>query len=187
MSPPCAFSLQAADALTPKGLEQARLRDRRPPTAKVRWNHLGPSGLMYIGRKMGTASHKGGLLVGLESDSPYRMNQTGHMHNAAAQAEEGSSTGGLKVDIQGNKYGGRTVDLSGLSNKEMVATLTAFSTHFKGLRDSNEAAYNALLEQISGKRMDTASMNALLDQMLAGRENAALLAKLKQMRQSYST
>ena len=150
-------------------------------------NADGRSGHMYIGRKMGTASHKGGLLVGLESDSPYRMNQTGHMHNAAAQAEEGSSTGGLKVDIQGNKYGGRTVDLSGLSNKEMVATLDAFSTHFRGLRDSNEAAYNALLEQISGKRMDTASMNALLDQMLAGRQNAALLAKLKQMRQSYST
>ena len=148
-------------------------------------NADGRSGHMYIGRKMGTASHKGGLLVGLESDSPYRMNQTGHMHNAAAQAEEGSSTGGLKVDIQGNKYGGRTVDLSGLSNKEMVATLEAFSTHFRGLRDSNEAAYNTLLEQISGKRMDTASMNALLDQMLAGRENAALLAKLKQMRQSY--
>ena len=148
-------------------------------------NADGRSGHMYIGRKMGTASHKGGLLVGLESDSPYRMNQTGHMHNAAAQAEEGSSTGGLKVDIQGNKYGGRTVDLSGLSNKEMVATLTAFSTHFRGLRDTNEAAYNALLEQISGKRMDTASMNALLDQMLAGRQNAALLAKLKQMRQSY--
>ena len=148
-------------------------------------NADGRSGHMYIGRKMGTASHKGGLLVGLESDSPYRMNQTGHMHNAAAQAEEGSSTGGLKVDIQGNKYGGRTVDLSGLSNKEMVATLAAFSTHFKSLRDTNEDAYNALLEQISGKRMDTASMNALLDQMLAGRQNAALLAKLKQMRQSY--
>ena len=147
-------------------------------------NADGRSGHMYIGRKMGTASHKGGLLVGLESDSPYRMNQTGHMHNAAAQAEEGSSTGGLKVDIQGNKYGGRTVDLSGLSNKEMVATLAAFSTHFKGLRDTNEDAYNALLEQISGKRMNTASMNALLDQMLAGRQNAALLAKLKQMRQS---
>ena len=147
-------------------------------------NADGRSGHMYIGRKMGTASHKGGLLVGLESDSPYRMNQTGHMHNAAAQAEEGSSTGGLKVDIQGNKYGGRTVDLSGLSNKEMVATLAAFSTHFKGLRDTNEDAYNALLEQISGKRMNTASMNVLLDQMLAGRQNAALLAKLKQMRQS---
>ena len=147
-------------------------------------NADGRSGHMYIGRKMGTASHKGGLLVGLESDSPYRMNQTGHMHNAAAQSEEGSSTGGLKVDIQGNKYGGRTVDLSGLSNKEMVATLAAFSTHFKGLRDTNEDAYNALLEQISGKRMNTASMNALLDQMLARRQNAALLAKLKQMRQS---
>lgn len=149
-------------------------------------NADGRSGHMYIGRKMGTASHKGGLLVGLESDSPYRMNQTGHMHNAAAIAEEGSSTGGLKADIQGNKYGGRTVDLSGLSNKEMVATLNAFTSHFSRLRDEDEDAYNSLLEQISGKRMDTDSMNALLAQMLGGEENEALLAKLKNMRRNYS-
>ena len=149
-------------------------------------NADGRSGHMYIGRKMGTASHKGGLLVGLESDSPYRMNQTGHMHNAAAQAEEGSSTGGLKADIQGNKYGGRTVDLSGLTNKEMVATLNAFTSHFSRLRDEDEGAYNDLLERISGKRMDADSMNALLGQMLAGEENEALLAKLKSMRRNYS-
>ena len=148
-------------------------------------NADGRSGHMYIGRKMGTASHKGGLLVGLESDSPYRMNQTGHMHNAAAQAEEGSSTGGLKTDIQGNKYGGRTVDLSGLTNQEMVATLHAFTSHFSRLRDEDEGAYNDLLERISGKRMDADSMNALLGQMLAGEENEALLAKLKHMRRNY--
>ena len=148
-------------------------------------NADGRSGHMYIGRRMGTASRKGGLLVGLESDSPYRMNQTGHMHNAAAQAEEGSSTGGLKTDIQGNKYGGRTVDLSGLTNQEMVATLHAFTSHFSRLRDEDEGAYNDLLERISGKRMDVDSMNALLGQMLAGEENEALLAKLKHMRRNY--
>ena len=148
-------------------------------------NADGRSGHMYIGRRMGTASRKGGLLVGLESDSPYRMNQTGHMHNAAAQAEEGSSTGGLKTDIQGNKYGGRTVDLSGLTNQEMVATLHAFTSHFSRLRDEDEDAYNDLLERISGKRMDADSMNALLGQMLAGEENEALLAKLKHMRRNY--
>ena len=148
-------------------------------------NADGRSGHMYIGRRMGTASRKGGLLVGLESDSPYRMNQTGHMHNAAAQAEEGSSTGGLKTDIQGNKYGGRTVDLSGLTNQEMVATLHAFTSHFNRLRDEDEDAYNDLLERISGKRMDADSMNALLGQMLAGEENEALLAKLKHMRRNY--
>ena len=148
-------------------------------------NADGRSGHMYIGRRMGTASRKGGLLVGLESDSPYRMNQTGHMHNAAAQAEEGSSTGGLKTDIQGNKYGGRTVDLSGLTNQEMVATLHAFTSHFSRLRDEDEGAYNDLLERISGKRMDADSMNALLGQMLAGEENEALLAKLKHMRRNY--
>ena len=146
-------------------------------------NADGRSGHMYIGRRMGTASQKGGLLVGLESDSPYRMNQTGHMHNAAAQAEEGSSTGGLKADIQGNKYGGRTVNLSGLTNKELTETLSAFTSHFSSLRASDEDAYNALLEQISGKRMDQDSMNALLGQMLQGDENAQLLAKLQRMRQ----
>ena len=148
-------------------------------------NADGRSGHLYIGRRTGTAGKKGGLLVGLESDSPYRMNQTGHMHNAAAQAEEGSSTGGLKVDIQGKKYGGRTVDLSGLTNQELVATLGAFTSHFTSLRDSDESSCNALLEQISGKRMGDDSMNALLGQMLQGEENAELLAKLQRMRQGF--
>ena len=68
----------------------------------------------------------------------------------------------------------------------MVATLNAFTNHFSRLRDEDENAYNNLLEQISGKRMDTNSMNALLAQMLGGEENEALLAKLKSMRRNYS-
>jgi len=97
-------------------------------------NAQGRSGHMYIGKASSSADRKGGLLVGLESDSPYRMNQTGHMHNAAAAAEEASSTGGLKKDIQGAKYGGRTVDLSALKNQEVYDILQHFTSYMENMR-----------------------------------------------------
>ena len=83
-------------------------------------NADGRSGHMYIGRKMGTASHKGGLLVidirivGFPlSHEPDRAHaQRGRPGRRGLQHRR------PQVDIQGNKYGGRTVDLSGLSNKE---------------------------------------------------------------------
>lgn len=128
-------------------------------------NADGRSGHMYIGKKTSTADKAGGLLVGLESDSPYRMNQTGHMHNAAAESEEGSSTGGLKTDLQGKKYGGRTVDLGGLKNEEVVGLLNGFTQHFSSLRSGDaaqQAQYQALLGQIAGKRMDADSLRGLM-------------------------
>lgn len=128
-------------------------------------NADGRSGHMYIGKKTSTADKAGGLLVGLESDSPYRMNQTGHMHNAAAESEEGSSTGGLKTDLQGEKYGGRTVDLGGLKNEEVVGLLNGFTQHFSALRSGDaaqQAQYQALLGQIAGKRMDADSLRGLI-------------------------
>ena len=133
-------------------------------------NADGRSGHMYIGKKSSTATTKGGLIIGLESDSPYRMNQTGHMHNAAAIAEEGSSTGGLKADIQGDKYGGRTVNLSGLKNAELVDILTQFTGHINQLRSGNpqqQAQYDALLQKIAGKRMDAQELYDLLDSFMA--------------------
>lgn len=136
-------------------------------------NADGRSGHMYIGKKTSTAEKAGGLLVGLESDSPYRMNQTGHMHNAAAEAEEGSSTGGLKTDLQGKKYGGRTVDLGGLKNEEVVRLLNGFTQHFSSLRSGDaaqQAQYQALLGQIAGKRMDAQSLHSLMGNFVQDEE-----------------
>ncbi len=129
-------------------------------------NADGRSGHMYIGRKSSTDTQKGALLMGLESDSPYRMNQTGHMHNAAAQAEEGSSTGGLKQDIRGKKYGGRTVDLSGLENSEVTGALQGFTGHMENLRRNNPDDYKALVAKMTGKRLTDEEMTDLMVQFM---------------------
>lgn len=137
-------------------------------------NADGRSGHMYIGRQGSGRWRKGGLLMGLESDSPYRMNQTGHMHNAAAVAEDGSSTGGLKADLQGKKYGGRSVDLSGLKNSEVAGVLEKFTAYAGGLRRSNEEQYNALIHQISGKRMNAEALQNLLGSFMTDSDGGQL-------------
>ena len=126
-------------------------------------NADGRSGHMYIGRKDSTEKQAGGLLLGLGTDSPYRMNQMGHMHNAAATPEAESNTGGLRADLKGNKYNGRTVNLERFENEEVVELLDKFSSHFRNLRDNeDQTAYNALVEQISGKRISEADMPAFI-------------------------
>lgn len=141
-------------------------------------NADGRSGHMYIGMKSSNKKRMGGLLMGLESDSPYRMNQTGHMHNAAAIAEEGSSTGGLKTDIQGDKYGGRTVDLSNLKNEELQNILNGFTQHFQGLRGGNaeqQAQYEQLLQQMAGERMSVDALQNLLVSFMGDTEETRRL------------
>lgn len=135
-------------------------------------NVQGRNGHMYVGQAHSTADRKGGLLMGLESDSPYRMNQTGHMHNAAAKGEEGSSTGGLKTDITGKKYGGRSVDLSGLQNEQVAGLLQEFNTHVRGLRSSNRPEDKAELERLatvlSGKRLSNVELMQELEKFSKG-------------------
>ncbi|MCD8145872.1 MAG: DUF4157 domain-containing protein [Clostridiales bacterium] len=142
-------------------------------------NADGRSGHLYIGKRSSTDTEMGGLLMGLESDSPYRMNQTGHMHNAAAASEEGSSTGGLKKDIQGDKYGGRTVDLSMMKNSELVEVLGKFTDHVKRLRQGGEegqAQYEQLLQQMAGQRMSGTEMETFLTTILGDADRAKEMA-----------
>ncbi|MDD2420948.1 MAG: DUF4157 domain-containing protein, partial [Heliobacteriaceae bacterium] len=148
-------------------------------------NAQGRSGHMYIGRASSTKDTKGGLLMGLESDSPYRMNQTGHMHNAAAMAEEGSSTGGLKRDIQAKKYGGRTVDLSGLKNKELTGILQSFSAHIGAMRADPARAdeYKQLVTKMSGKRMSGEDLSGLLGQFMPQQEGETAEERAKRMQE----
>jgi len=140
------------------------------PDGPMMINAQGRNGHMYVGQSESSNDKKGGLLMGLESDSPYRMNQTGHMHNAAAMAEEGSSTGGLKTDITGEKYGGRTVDMSGLKNSELASTVNDFSAYFTNLRNNDADAYKQLVTQITGRRMTEDQLFALMSQMGANNE-----------------
>lgn len=122
----------------------------------------GRSGHMYIGQRSGGARHRGGFLVGMETDAPYRMNQRGHMHNMLASSEKSSSTGGHKSGRKGAKENGRVVDLGGLSNRETLGLVQQFETYANGLRETDEEGYNRLLEQMSGKKLGEEEMKALL-------------------------
>jgi len=118
----------------------------------------GRSGHLYVGTKGGDKKKKGGMLVGLESDAPYRMNQTGHIHDMFATGEEASSTGSYKTDLVGKKYGGRTVDLSGLDNQTLINVMNAF-TQFASERMTSEdvavrESMTPIIQKLVGKRMD---------------------------------
>ena len=146
----------------------------------------GRSGHMYMGVRDSNATTRGGMLVGLETDSPYRMNQTGHMHTAAAKSEDNSSTGGMKDDITGDKYGGRTVDFNGATNEDLVTVLNSFTSHINNLRGgSNEqkAQYEALVKKLSGKRMSQEDMSALMTQLVGdGEQTRELRERLARAR-----
>lgn len=134
----------------------------------------GRSGHMYVGERDSTQTKRGGMLVGMETDSPYRTNQYGHMHTAMAKGGKFSSTGGLKYDIEGAKYGGRTVDFNGATNEDIALTLDAFNNHLNQLKAGGEegkAKYEQLARQLSGTRMSDKEMNALMGQLLAGEEH----------------
>jgi hypothetical protein len=117
----------------------------------------GRSGHLYVGTKGGNKKKKGGMLVSLESDAPYRMNQTGHIHDMFATGEEASSTGGYKTDLVGKKYGGRTVDLSGFDNESLISVMNAFTEFAKKKMTSEDTAerdsLTPIIKKLVGKRM----------------------------------
>ena len=134
----------------------------------------GRSGHLYIGARDSDSITRGGMLVGLENESPYRIDQYGHMHTAMAKGGKASSTGGLKSDLEGAKYGGRTVTFNGATNEDIVLTLDAFSHRLNQLKAGGEegkAKYERLARKLSGKRMTDEEMNTLLGRLLAGDEN----------------
>ncbi|MDR2572038.1 MAG: DUF4157 domain-containing protein [Oscillospiraceae bacterium] len=123
----------------------------------------GRSGHLYMGHRQGDKKHKGGLLVGLESDAPYRMNQTGHMHDAAATPEEASSMGGLKTDLVGKKYGGRKVDVSNLTNKQLSGAMGSLDNKLQELRNSGDRdTEREILSQLTGARMSPHQLKGFL-------------------------
>ena len=142
----------------------------------------GRSGHLYVGAADSSQERKGGMLVGLESDSPYRMNQTGHMHNAAADPEEASSTGGLKTDAKGKKYGGRTVDLSGLKNTETTQLLQTFTGRLAGKKEDPQA-YKTFVNKIAGKRLPANELVGVLMDLGMEKEQArAYVAKGRKLK-----
>ena len=145
----------------------------------------GRSGHMYVGSRDSTDSVRGGMLVGMETESPYRTNQHGHMHTAMATSAKLSSTGGLKKDLVGKKFGGRTVDFNGATNEDIILTLDAFTAHLNQLKASGKKGlkeYEELARTLSGERMSQKEMNQLMNKLLAGDKHKERRARLNRAR-----
>ena len=114
----------------------------------------GSCGSFYMKLKEGDSSHHTGILLGCESDSFLHTNQQGHTHYFATKNEHSSSFGGQRYDEIGKKYGGRTVDLSGMSDVELTTILSKLDDRISQLiRAGAETTLNDLALKLSGKQM----------------------------------
>ncbi len=109
----------------------------------------GCCGHVYTHVQKGSSSTYAGLLVGVESDAPHMHNLTGHKHTMMASPEFASSFGGMRVDEIGDKYGGRTVDLSGVDATEFKTKMHQLETKMRRLLTSNDPNDQAELEQMT--------------------------------------
>ena len=119
----------------------------------------GSCGHFYSMHKEATAEKYGAMLMGLESDAAGVMNQMGHTHDIFATAEKASSLGGQRTDEEGEKYGGRQCDLTGMSAETITTWLKALE--------------NAMLDwQRQGNGMGSADAMDVM-KLLAGKKMSA--------------
>ena len=137
------------------------------------------------GSRDSSQTTRGGMLVGMETESPYRTNQLGHMHTAMAKSDPISSTGGVKYHLQGDQYGGRTVDFKGATNEDIAVNLDAFSNHLNQLKAGGEekkAEYEALVRELSGERMNSEAMERFMKKILPGEDQEERRKRLAKAR-----
>lgn len=118
----------------------------------------GSCGHFYSMYKEADYNHYGAMLIGLESDASGVTNQMGHTHSITAKGEQASSLGGQRVDEIGNKYGGRTCDLTHMSAQTigdwMLGLEKAMERWYRSPKGmANEEAVK-IMEMLAGKKMD---------------------------------
>ena len=130
----------------------------------------GTCGHMYMRVDKGGKDKTSSLLIGFESDSPSAIgNQQGHTHTASAAPEYMSSFLGQRTDEMGDKYGGRIVDCTAYSPRELSEIVEKFTAQYRGM--IREAMRNPearkRLEQanrmLSGKLMDAPQMETFFN------------------------
>lgn len=144
------------------GLGNPGVPGRRGDLRKIRSD--GSGGHIYMHVDEGDSTHYTGLLIGFESDAPGVLNQTGHKHGAG-NPEFMSSFGGLRIDEIGDKYGGRSVDCSGLDATIFQSLMATFSARIQSLQstaadpdspmqESAQAQLINICDLLSGRQMD---------------------------------
>lgn len=111
-------------------------------------NNDGSCGHIYMHKQIGDSSTYTSLLVGFESDSYQKTNQLGHTHGFG-NGEYASSFGGMRVDEIGDKYGGRTLDLSEIDAEKFEQLMNCLEVKMQELYNNPTEDNIAYLRQIS--------------------------------------
>jgi hypothetical protein len=117
----------------------------------------GSCGHLYRYYRQGDKGEHGIMMLGFESDAYKKKNQLGHTHGLG-NGEYCSSFGGQRVDEIGNKYGGRTVDASGIDLdlvNEMFDKIDDIMQNKDHLpEDEQIERMTELADLLSGKRIE---------------------------------
>ena len=125
----------------------------------------GTNGHMYMHVVPGGKNTCGMMLVGFENSGPGKKGRLGSTHDARAKKAGGSAFLSDKSYL-GKERGGRVVDLSGMSGKELGDLLKSFE---KAYRDAAKAAQfgdshllDACNDLLTGKTMSAGQLKGLL-------------------------
>lgn len=133
----------------------------------------GSCGHIYMHLEEGDKTNYTSMLVGFESDSYKKTNQLGHTHGFG-NGEFASSFGGQRLDEIGDKYGGRNLDLTGISAELFQKVMQKFETNFMRLQTeaaTNPNAMETLLEmnkKLCGVRMTKEQLRDFIRNYMPG-------------------
>lgn len=160
------------------GNEGYRAADTASPDTQTATGHTikanGQEGHVYMGLRKSVrhSDTHGGLLVGIETSGSGKTNLTGKAHTAAAVKSPFSATGADKSGIYGDEYGGRRVDLTGITTDEQVKLQHMLTkrmddlskAYYGGGEGSENArkAYNDMMDKLSGSKMDPTALTSML-------------------------
>lgn len=125
----------------------------------------GTNGHMYMHWVSGKKNTCGTMLVGFENAGPGEKGRLGHAHDIRAK-KGGSSAFLSDKSYRGKEFGGRVVDLSGLSDKEFADLLEKFEDGYRNAAKQAQAGNTNLLdacnELLTGKLMSVGQMKGML-------------------------
>ena len=145
----------------------------------------GSCGHLYRYYRPGDYGEYGVMMLGFESDAYKKKNQLGHTHGFG-NGEYCSSFGGQRVDEIGNKYGGRTVDATGVDLNFADILFNIIDGMFNHINEDGQMEkITELADLLSGQRLeDNTELQVKLIKLLfpdeSVPEQSARLTKLNQ-------
>ena len=144
----------------------------------------GEAGHVYMRAEKGDAKHCASLLFGIEGSAPGASNYLGNSHGIRAKSAKQSAFLADK-SIAGKKIGGRQIDLSGISARDLENLLNEFSDKYSSLqRDANTAEGREKLSKVNdmlmGKYVDARSLAEMLGTLgMTGEKMPEIISKAR--------